>query len=269
MGKAPAFQFYPNDWSRDLEEHPLEIEGAWIRICCKLWWAETRGQLKRTPDQWAKVLRVDATECDRILNYIEEWKIGDVSRNGNGEVTLISRRMMRDDKDRELNRLRQERFRVKHFGNADITPSVTPLSQRSSSSSSSSTLKKESISHSETKIFLTFYANQFKEEFGTDPVIEWGKDGKIIKGLLKFIPFENLKDLLNKFFLSEDKFIQKSGYTIGVFKSQLNKLKIGEGTKDGMDLWLTVKEKQDEKRGRKEICPIDEKVKGDIPDQLE
>jgi len=28
MGKNPAFQFYPNDWARDLEEHTLEIEGA-------------------------------------------------------------------------------------------------------------------------------------------------------------------------------------------------------------------------------------------------
>jgi hypothetical protein len=151
LGKPPAFQFYPNDWSHDLEEHPLEIEGAWIRICCKLWWSETRGKLKRTPEQWAKVLRVDSNECDRIFKYIETWKIGDVSRNGNGEVTVISRRMIRDDKDREFNRLRQERFRVKHFSNADITPPVTPLSQRSSSSSSSSLKKKNILSDDEWK----------------------------------------------------------------------------------------------------------------------
>ena len=25
IGKNPAFQFYPGDWARDLEEHPLEI----------------------------------------------------------------------------------------------------------------------------------------------------------------------------------------------------------------------------------------------------
>jgi DNA polymerase III gamma/tau subunit len=127
---------------------------------------------------------------------------------------------------------------------------------------------KESISHSETKLFLTYYAEQFKNEFGTDPIVEWGKDGKIIKGLLKFIPLENLKDLLNKFFSSEDKFIQKSGYTIGVFKSQLNKLKISQGTRDGMDLWLTVKEKQDEKRRQEEVRTVNEKTEGHIPDQF-
>lgn len=141
MGKNPAFQFYPSDWSRDLEEHPLEIEGAWIRICCKLWWAEKRGELTRTYCQWGKILRVDEHDAKRIINYIETWKIGDVVVTDNGEVTLISRRMRNDERDRELNRLRQERFKDKQRSNADITPPVTPKSQRSSSSSSSSTTK--------------------------------------------------------------------------------------------------------------------------------
>ena len=52
MGKAPAFQLYVMDWARDLEEHPLEIEGAWIRICCKLHW--TGGELTKSCEQWAR-----------------------------------------------------------------------------------------------------------------------------------------------------------------------------------------------------------------------
>ena len=135
MGKNPAFQFYPNDWSHDLEEHPLEIEGAWIRICCKLWWSNDKGRLTRDLGQWSKILRIKDNECERILNYIEKWKIGDVSSNGNGEITIVSRRMVSDDKDRLNNAKRQERFREKHKNNG----SVTPPSHRSSSSSSSST----------------------------------------------------------------------------------------------------------------------------------
>ena len=84
MGKNPAFQFYPSDWVRDLEEHPLEIEGAWIRICCKLWWSETRGSLTKNIDQWAKILRSYQQDAERILNYIGNERIGDVITDDNG-----------------------------------------------------------------------------------------------------------------------------------------------------------------------------------------
>ncbi len=135
----------------------------------------------------------------------------------------------------------------------------------SSSSSSSSSKKKESISHSEVKKFLTHYGERFEFHFGTKPVIEWGKDGTLIKNLLKIIPLEELQGLLEIFFCSEDKFIQKSGYTIGVFKSQINKLKIGDDHQDGMDLWLKVKEEQDARIRSKEILSLNEKIKSNIP----
>ena len=121
MGKLPYFPFYPMDWMRDLEEHPLEIEGAWIRICCKLWWAESRGELKRTLPQWAKILRASEPETSEILSYLSTWKIGEVVTNGNGEITVISRRMKRDEKDRKNNAERQKRFKEKKRGNADVT----------------------------------------------------------------------------------------------------------------------------------------------------
>lgn len=132
MGKNPAFQFYPSDWARDLEEHPLEIEGAWIRICCKLWWAEKRGEQTKTLTQWARILRCDEDTADKIIRYIENERIGDVFRNGNGNVTLMSRRMARDEKIRELTRLRVYKHRNKKACNAG----VTQKKQRSSSSSS-------------------------------------------------------------------------------------------------------------------------------------
>lgn len=138
MNKAPAFQFYPNDWSRDLEEHPLEIEGAWIRIICKLSWSETRGTLTKTLTQWSRILRVGERKGLSILNYLFEQKIADVTfasdKNaprsqhrgekmiekcleqkaflvkqkqsdkitGNTLVTITSRRMVHDEKIRQI-----------------------------------------------------------------------------------------------------------------------------------------------------------------------
>ncbi len=147
MGKNPAFQFYPNDWSRDLEEHPLQIEGAWIRICCKLWWAEPRGKLTRTLDQWAKILRITPEVTKDVINYVLAQKIADGNGDNNGEITIISRRMYRNYKDSEFNRLRQYKWRTKQTNNANITPSVTEIKRQyndhSSSSSSSSTTNKK------------------------------------------------------------------------------------------------------------------------------
>ena len=139
--KNPAFQFYPNDWSRDLEDHPLEIEGAWIRLCCKLWWSDTRGQMTRSLTQWARILRENEEAASRILNYISEQKIGDMKLNGNGDVTVISRRMVNDEKIRNQTKLRVQRHREKQPCNADVTHDVTPMKHCSSSSSSSSCTK--------------------------------------------------------------------------------------------------------------------------------
>ena len=124
MGKNPAFLFFPNDWSRDLEEHPLEIEGAWIRICCKLWYSETKGKLTKTVEQWGRVLRTNTDDTLRILNYIKNEKIGNISgefANCNDFVTVMSRRMQRDEKERELTRLRVKKHRSKKDGNGPVT----------------------------------------------------------------------------------------------------------------------------------------------------
>jgi len=120
MGKLPYFPFYPNDWSRDLEEHPLEIEGAWIRICCKLWWSESRGILTRTILQWSRILSVTQVKAKELFLYIKTEKIGDVEI-ANDNITVSCRRMLQDDKNRELNRLRQERWYKKNKPNASLT----------------------------------------------------------------------------------------------------------------------------------------------------
>jgi hypothetical protein len=121
MGKNPAFLFYPGDWTRDLDDHPLEVEGAWIRICCRLWWAPQKGQLTLSLDRWASILRLSTAETTRIINYLFSEKIANGKNEHNGRVTIISRRMRRDEREKEFNKLRQKRFRKKHDNNAPVT----------------------------------------------------------------------------------------------------------------------------------------------------
>src|SRR3972149_3176053 len=95
-----------------------------------------------------------------------------------------------------------------------------------------------SIAREKRKIFernwIKFISKKFHEN----------GSGLLTNKLLKTIPLAELQSLLEAFFASEDKFIQGSGYTIGVFKTQINKLKIGTEHRDGVDLWLKAKEVQ-------------------------
>ena len=143
MGKAPADQFYWMDWARDLQEHPLKIEGAWIRICCKLWWSDTRGEMTKSPLQWARILGVSKQSAMAILKYIKNEKIGGVTFH-NPKVTVLCRRMVRDEKARQSNRDKASRWRdrQKENNNPESNPKVTPPSSSSSSSSPSSSKKR-------------------------------------------------------------------------------------------------------------------------------
>lgn len=74
------------------------------------------------------------------------------------------------------------------------------------------------------KKFIDFWYQSFQSHFGTPYAVNGGKEGKLVKALLATHPLENLKDLAELFFKSNDPFIQNAGYTLGVFSSQVNKL---------------------------------------------
>ena len=110
----------------------------------------------------------------------------------------------------------------------------------------------------EIKVFLDFYFQAFKEKFQAEPIIEGGKDGSLLKSLLEKIPLWELKDLLTKFFESDDKWIHESGYTLGAFKSQIQKLRIDAPASmgksiDAANMWLRKEEARDGQTRQKKI----------------
>lgn len=163
-GKNPAFSFYPNDWARDLEEHPLEIEGAWIRIVCKLWWSETKGKLTRTIYQWARILRESEEDTIRILKYLNDEKIADVT-NCSKNVTVVSRKMNREYNAKYNNKLRQRKFKGNARSNDKITP---PSSNHSNNSKDSTSIQARNV------------MDYFKKKSGNN---YWSDDKQIKKAL--------------------------------------------------------------------------------------
>ena len=68
--------------------------------------------------------------------------------------------------------------------------------------------------------WMHLHHNRFNEKYD----FKGKKDGPIIKRVLKNYGYEKSCQIMETFFNSDDDFIKKAGYTLGVFSSQINKL---------------------------------------------
>lgn len=123
MGKNPAFQFYVKDWLSDPELQCVSASsrGMWIDALCYMWEAPERGKLTATNEELAKLLRATNGDFTQFMNDVKRHKFADVTMSNN-EVTLINRRMQRDEKERNNTRLRVNRFRSNAKCNVNVTP---------------------------------------------------------------------------------------------------------------------------------------------------
>lgn len=88
----------------------------------------------------------------------------------------------------------------------------------------------------EAKELLDYFFQKFLEKFNEKPIINGKKDIPLLKSLLETKPKNKLKELVDKFFEIDDPFIKRSGYTIGVFYSVINKLIISsQSNRDAPD----------------------------------
>lgn len=133
MGKSPAKQWYWSDWLNDVELQAAtaSTRGIWMNALCRMWHSRSRGELTGTREKLLGLLNCTSSEFDQFLADAHETRFCDISVTDNERVTLRNRRMCREEKDRENNRLRQERHRDKRKNNDEITP---PSSSSSSSS---------------------------------------------------------------------------------------------------------------------------------------
>jgi len=70
------------------------------------------------------------------------------------------------------------------------------------------------------------FLSKYKDKVGKEYLWSWGKDSTLLKGILSLLTEEEVLSLIDKFFSSNDEFIKRTGYTMGVFKSQINKLRV-------------------------------------------
>lgn len=123
--KLPFFQFYPSDYKRDTCALSLATKGGWIDILCMLHGAQNRGTMTLPDVGWARVMGATVDQAAAVIDELAAMHVAEVMRGSNGEVTISSRRMMRDAITREQTRLRVLRHRSNAAcnanGNADVT----------------------------------------------------------------------------------------------------------------------------------------------------
>jgi len=148
--RAPAFQFYPGDWARDpqLQMATMSTQGVWINLLCKMWDSVNRGILVGTEAQFHKLIGCSEAEFSQFLEENKTLKFATVTIS-NTIVTVQNRRMVRDEKERNSNALRQKAYRKSSKSNGK----VTPPSSTSSSSSTSPSIKKDTNIFYEGKFF--------------------------------------------------------------------------------------------------------------------
>lgn len=148
MSKAPAFQFYPSDWQRDMDDYPLEIEGAWIRICCRLYWSG--GTATKTLEEWSRILREKKRKTQQIFDFFVEKNICDLV-NQNGSIMITSRRITRDEYIRNIRKEAGSKGGNPHLksdkNSRNLVNQNDEQNPTPSSSSSSSLKKKKTLSN--------------------------------------------------------------------------------------------------------------------------
>jgi len=145
MGKLPFMQFYPADWLRDTRILSLEARGAWIDLLCAMWEAPERGKLTWTKTQFENFIgySTDKEGATEIWNELMDSGVGDmkVTLDDNG-VTLICRRIVKEEKERSQHVNRQQRYRGRK-GDGDVPPKLPRIYQKSEVRSQNKDPKKE------------------------------------------------------------------------------------------------------------------------------
>ena len=125
MGKAPAFQFYVKDWLSDaqLRQTSSSTKGIWIDLICFMWENEKCGKLTAEAEVFCRMTGTTMSEFEIFLKEAKKLKFCDFSvtsnvleQKSNALITIKNRRMYREWKKSNDNKLRQSKFREKHNG---------------------------------------------------------------------------------------------------------------------------------------------------------
>lgn len=164
MSKLPGFMIYPGDWLRDsISGCSLAAQGLWLRMMFIGHDGDRRGYLSQDgmaihPESIAR--RCGCTLAQYMTLLDELTTAGVLSRTPDG--TIFSRRMVRDEEERQKNAIRQKRHYEKEKPNGKPNANLTATSRPFSSSVSSSVSIKEKLNTiAPTKVTFDWSSSSF------------------------------------------------------------------------------------------------------------
>lgn len=188
MAKLPYIQFFPADYLRDTRCLSLAARGVWMDVLCTLWNAPKRGQKTLTLEGWAGEVGKPESEVSALLLDLESNGIGKFIHETDGKLTIISRRMIRDERERKgaAKRKQYQRDRSESRNcHTDSHANVTGIYQKSyirSQNQKSEEEKKEERKNKscgqvktvpaipKSSAAWTAYEEAYRTVYGVDPV---------------------------------------------------------------------------------------------------
>jgi len=92
---------------------------------------------------------------------------------------------------------------------------------RNSAETGESKVKNSKVKDHRVKPVIDYFFNKYKERMMVPYPVQGSKDGSLIKKIPKEYDTDTIFGLIDLFFDDKDPFIEKAGYTIGVFYSRL------------------------------------------------
>ena len=147
----------------------METRGIWFEMLCCMWDSPERGTLTGTFDELARLIGCDVTVLKRTMCELERLNIADVT-TCHDRVTVVNRRMSREEKSRKNVLLRVRRHRQKQPCNAH----VTDVSSSSKKKDISREISEKKVSGGEKKLHGDFVKltdreyEQLTAQYGTE-----------------------------------------------------------------------------------------------------
>ena len=229
-------KFVGKDWLTDKELSKCRpaTRGIWIDWCCHMEAGETY-KLRGTPAQLSQLGRCSDSEAGDAVEDLRRTKTANVYEH-DGAFTVISRRLKREHRERVMARARQKRYEEKKENGKPTENQRKPdggLTRQSKNKSKSNKQKQRTSGKKppdpRVKIFIDWFYQRYQVMFGREYIVSGGKDGTLVKGLLKKMSLEDLQLATDRMFA--DDFGVQAGATIGVLAAQINKWR-GEPSPD-------------------------------------
>ena len=123
--KYPFMQFYPSDWIADTRMLSLSARAVWLEIILAMHQHGRTGTLTGTTERLAGLVGCSAEEINLALEELNEAGTAEVTRDCNGVVTVVCRRMKAEHNERlrVAEEMRVTRMFRKYDSN--VTPDIS------------------------------------------------------------------------------------------------------------------------------------------------